>query len=68
MRSGSAATTAEARRDPSSEKVKFEDVERAIAGPLAEQDYVSTKDPNKTAAPHHGVLGNHDRLAGRRVR
>jgi len=35
-------------RDPSSEKVKFEDVERAIAGPLAEQDYVSTRDPNKT--------------------
>jgi hypothetical protein len=35
-------------RDPSSEKVKFEDVERAIAGPLADQDYVSTKDPKKT--------------------
>ncbi|HEY5228107.1 MAG TPA: hypothetical protein VIJ19_06170, partial [Opitutaceae bacterium] len=35
-------------RDVDAEKVKFTDVVRAIAGPLAEQDYVSTKDPNKT--------------------
>jgi hypothetical protein len=35
-------------RDPDAEKVKFMDVAHAIVGPLADQDYVSTKDPNKT--------------------
>ncbi|HZZ20986.1 MAG TPA: hypothetical protein VFE25_16545 [Opitutaceae bacterium] len=35
-------------KDPASESVKFADVVRAIAAPLAAQDYISTKDPNKT--------------------
>jgi hypothetical protein len=35
-------------RDAEAEKVGFMDVARAIVGPLAEQDYVSTRDPNKT--------------------
>jgi hypothetical protein len=35
-------------RDPAGEKVGFRDVMAAIAGPLADQAYVPTKDPNKT--------------------
>jgi hypothetical protein len=35
-------------RDTESERVGFGDVMRAIAGPLADQDYVPTRDPNKT--------------------
>jgi hypothetical protein len=35
-------------RDKESERVGFNEVMGAIAGPLADQDYVPTKDPNKT--------------------